>query len=425
MDLSPFVAVRAQAEQNVKKNYDRIAELCGPNVPRRAKLLHSVSYYPRMLENCFVAHYDNIPDINGPAPIYCFAHKKIQDVMALVQYMVGRDVDRFHNVTLVAQGGLFHGIFPYQDIVPGFLKSKYLGWPLGIGTRIMARFFRGLFRDLNAYPVYRDGADVPRSEEAYKHPSFAGPHVTGMSYQDFQKYTRKQTAKSVLQVQKDMDEKNRSFVILPEGRYCHDGRISELLDLAAYASHRKSRPIVYISLSYDELCPDALGKIDAFLYTNEPMEPPRSREDFKPFMSRGRQLLQSSTTITASGLLAAATIIELQESKTISKANVQKRFEALCDAILKADYIVDPRLGDPEFRKDRFGRFLSRRASRWFSMSGDSMTVRPRRIMEYDSGERTVPDILWNINNIIHVAPVLGLDIDLSPEALAEKVGPQ
>ena len=96
----------------------------------------------------------------------------------------------------------------------------------------------------------------------------------------------------------------------------------------------------------------------------------------------------------------------------------------MCDTILSTHHIVDPRLKDPEFRKDRFSRYLSRKASRWFSVSGDSMTVRPRRILDYDSGERTVPDILWNINNIIHAAPDLELNnLDLSPEALAEKVG--
>ncbi|MCB1305322.1 MAG: hypothetical protein KDK37_13635, partial [Leptospiraceae bacterium] len=181
-------------------------EIVGPLVYRRARMLCGLSYYPKMLENAFVAGYENIPTIDDPAPLLCFAHKKIQDVMGIVQYMVGRPIERFHPPTLVAQGGLFHGIFPYQDIIPQFLKVGVLRAPLGWSSRFMAMFFRGLFADVNAYPVYRDGADVPTSEEDYRHPRFAGRWVTGMKYDQYLNYTRKQTAKSVLQVQKDMVE---------------------------------------------------------------------------------------------------------------------------------------------------------------------------------------------------------------------------
>ncbi|MCB1166654.1 MAG: hypothetical protein KDK33_10890, partial [Leptospiraceae bacterium] len=283
--------------------------------------------------------------------------------------------------------------------------------------RFMAMFFRGLFADVNAYPVYRDGADVPTSEEDYRHPRFAGRWVTGMKYDQYLNYTRKQTAKSVLQVQKDMVEKNRSFVILPEGKYCHNGRIAELLDLAALAAHRKNRSIVYTSFSYEELCPDARGRIELFLYTNPPVEPPQSRAEFKDFMNQGRDLLQNTTVITASGILAAATIAALQNGTTIDRKALHDRFLELAHAVVKSDFLHDPRLADQDFLEDRWSRFLSRKASRWFAFRGQEMKVRPRRILDYDAGERTVPDLLWNMNNIIHAAPLLGIDTDwLDPE---------
>tara|TARA_Y100001937_G_scaffold23899_1_gene34122 strand:+ start:140672 stop:141883 length:1212 start_codon:yes stop_codon:yes gene_type:complete len=384
--------------------------MCGPNLPGRGRLLHAVSYYPRLLEGAYVAGYEHIPPVTESAPIMCFSHKKIHDVMALAQFMIGRPVNQFHNITLVAQGGLFHGIFPYQDMVPGFLKNRLLKLPLGLGSRFIARFFRGLFEDLNAYPVYRDGSDLPLTEEEYRGPGFAGPHVTGMSYPDFQKYTRQQTAKSVIQVQRDMEEKNRSFVILPEGRYCHDGRISELLDLAAYASLRKSRPIIYTTLSYDELCPDALGKIDVMMYTAPPVPPPESKNDFKEHMRKGRRLLQENTVIMASSLLAAATFQELQKSPVISRKSLKEKYEELFRRLQSSNHLYDPRLNDQQFREERWGRYLSRKAFKWFSVSGDSMKVRPRRILSYDDGERTVPDLLWNINNVIHASDTLELD---------------
>ena len=394
----------------MKENFQALCEQCGPKLPGRGKLLHSISYYPKLLEAAYVAGYDYIPPVTESAPIMCFSHKKIHDVMALAQYMIGREVNRFHNLTLVAQGGLFHGIFPYQDMMPGFVKNQLFKLPAGWSSRIIARYFRGLFEDLNAYPVYRDGSDLPTSEAEYKHPRFAGPQVTGMSYQDFHRYTRKQTAKSVLQVQREMEEKTRSFVILPEGRYCHDGRISELLDLAAYASHRKSRPIIYTTLSYEELCPDALGKIEVFMYTAPAVQPPESRSDFKAHMQKGRELLQNNTTVLASSILAAATFMELEKGPVISRQSLHHSFEELSSKVLNSHLIFDPRLKSPEFRKERWSRFLSRKAFKWFSIRGDAMKVRARRILKYDDGERTVPDLLWNINNAIHAAEVFGLD---------------
>ncbi|MBI38274.1 MAG: hypothetical protein CMF59_01645 [Leptospiraceae bacterium] len=401
----------------MKENFKALCDQCGPKLPGRGKLLHSISYYPKLLEAAFVAGYEHIPPVTEQAPIMCFSHKKIHDVMALAQYMIGRDVERFHNLTLVAQGGLFHGIFPYQDMMPGFVKNQLFKLPAGWSSRFIARYFRGLFEDLNAYPVYRDGSDLPITEEEYRHPSFAGPQVTGMSYADFHKYTRKQTAKSVLQVQRDMEEKNRSFVILPEGRYCHDGRISELLDLAAFASHRKSRPIVYTTLSYEELCPDALGKIEVFMYTTAAVAPPESRNDFKEHMKKGRTLLQNNTTVLASSILAAATFMELEKGPVVSRASLQQRYEELSLKLLESELIYDPRLQDEAFRKERWSRYISRKAFKWFSIRGDEMKVRPKRILKYDDGERTVPDLLWNINNAIHAAPVFGLNSDrVNPE---------
>ena len=407
----------------MRQNFEALCEICGPGLPGRGKLLHSISYYPRLLEGAYVAGYENIPPITEEAPIMCFSHKKIHDVMALAQYMIGREVNQFHDLTLVAQGGLFHGIFPYQDLVPSIFKNRVFKMPAGWGSRLLGRYFRGLFEDLNAYPVYRDGADLPLNEAEYKHPSFAGPHVTGMNFQDFHKYTRKQTAKSVLQVQRDMVESNRSFVILPEGRYCHDGRISELLDLAAFASHRKSRPIIYTTLSYDELCPDAMGKIDVFMYTAPPVAPPESRNDFKAHMNKGRTLLQNNTTILASSILAAATFSLLEQDPIISREALKQRFEEFSQKVLSSDLIYDPRLKDSEFRKERYSRYISRKAFRWFSVRGDAMKVRPKRILTYDDGERTVPDLLWNINNAIHMVPLLGMDPDrISPDVFESLV---
>ena len=77
---------------------------------------------------------------------------------------------------------------------------------------------------------------------------------------------------------------------------------------------------------------------------------------------------------------------------------------------MNSHLIFDPRLKSPEFRKERWSRFLSRKAFKWFSIRGDAMKVRARRILKYDDGERTVPDLLWNINNAIHAAEVFGLD---------------
>jgi len=418
-----FQPLRPRADENLNEKVDLLEDIVGPAVRKRARLIHSLSYYPKMLGMSFGAGLDRLPLLEEPAPILCFSHKKIHDVMCIAQYMLGRPLERFHDFTLVAQGGLFHGIFPYQDLVPNLLKSRFTGIPLGWSSRVLAKYFRELFVDINAHPVYRDGSDVPESEEQYRHPDFAGPYVTGMSYDEFLNYTRKQTAKSVLQVQRDMVDKNRSFVILPEGRYCHDGRISDLLDLAALASFRKNRNVVYISLSYDELCPDPRGRIDSFCWTTEPVQPPESKSAFKEFMNEARNLLQESTTVSASSILAAVTLKALQSGHEISRSALEQDFLLRCDDVVKSDLVFDPRLKDPKFRLQRFSRYLSRKAGKWFSIAGDSMKARPRRILNFDEGERTVPDLLWNINNVYHARSVLQIEESwLEPDRFRDRV---
>jgi hypothetical protein len=418
-----FEPLRPRSNDNLKNRGKELEAIVGSGVRKRASLIHSLSYYPGFLSESFGAGFEKLPPVSEPAPILCFSHKKIHDVMCIAQYMLARPVDRFHDFTFVAQGGLFHGIFPYQDLVPDPLKIRLLGAPLGWGSRLLAKYFRGLFMDINAHPVYRDGSDVPLSEDQYRHPDFAGPWVTGMSYEEFLNYTRKQTARSVLQVQKDMVEKNRSFVILPEGRYCHDGRIAELLDLAALAAFRKQRDVIYISLAYDELCPDARGRIDSFCWTSGPISPPPDKTDFKDFMHRGRTTLQETTTITASSVLAAVTLQALQESRILSRTQLEQEFHRRSREVIQSDFKVDPRLEDGEFRLDRFSRFISRKAGKWFAFRGEQMHVRTKRILDYDDGERTVPDILWNLNSVIHAVPLLKIDPQwLDPEHFRKRV---
>ncbi|MCR9141931.1 MAG: hypothetical protein NXI24_06740 [bacterium] len=408
-----FVGAIRSARRNLKRPKE-VGELIPPAAVRQAQRLQHIVRMPRMLEEVYVRGYENLPLRKESAPILALSHKKFQDVAAIVELIAGRPLDRFHDITLIAQGGLFSAMYAYRDMVPAFCKrgaaAVALRRPAVYFAHRLGNFLRQTFTDVNAYPVYREGRDIPISEEDFQDPNFAGPRITGRSYADFVKYANRETLKSVLRVQKDMEERNRMFFIMPEGGYCHDGSVAPLQDFLGVFAFRKQAPTVFGALSYDELCPDRLGRISAFINLLPPSPPPQTKQaGVADFLDEGRRLLTEHTVILASHLIAAVVYEYLERDESFGIDDLRDAFDAHCCELVAAAaepssaITCDPGLAKPEYRADRLRRFLRYGSSRYFQKDGRGrLRVSKANIEGFAHSERTVNDIEWNRNHARH-----------------------
>jgi hypothetical protein len=417
-----------RASRSTRRNLrelHRIEELVGRPTARQALRVHRLAHLPRMLKELYVLGYERLPLRTEPAPILAFSHKKIHDVLAITEFMAGRPLERFHDLTFIAQAGIFSALYAYRDMVPAFCKTGPLApalRPLAIAfARIAGRFLRGAFADVHAYPVYREGRDVPANEADFNAPEFAGPAITGRDYADYVKFANRETRASLIHVQQDMDEHNRCFFIMPEGGYRYDGSIAPLFDFLGVFAYRKQAPTIFGSLSYDELCPDALGRINAFLLLSPPAAPPARKDDVQDFLSSGRATLRAGTVILASHIIAACVRDCVREnSAPFTLADFAERFE-LCFAALARRRDLrpgghspdawDPGLANAGYRARRLAdffrygtdRYFRRAGGRAWSKGGKRYVATAASVGRFARSERTVSDIDWNYNHIRHL----------------------
>lgn len=361
---------------------------------------------PGMLDKVYAAGYENLPSVDDNACIITMTHKKIHDVGTLVGYFAGRDKKHFTDLSIVGQAGVFNGIYPYKDLTPRFLKASWIRPLITAGARLAGQFLKNFFTSLHVYPVYREGSDVP-DRETYESAEFNGPGILKMNYDEFLRHSSRVTMNSIMQVQKEMVTKKRSFVILPEGIYKHEGFVAPLQDFAGLLAFRKSVKTVPVSLSYDELCPESKGSIRAFCYTGEPMDPPKDKAAVADYTVLLTDVLQRNTPATASHILAAL-ILRLPDS--FKKSQLEELFHRASKAILSIGP-ADPELEAAAGRKKRLSRFFSKKGagSRWFHSEhkndGEIILTKNHATMnKFEESERDVGDALWNANHLKHLS---------------------
>ncbi len=401
---SVFIDATERARLHMRRA-ERIKACIGPQTYKWARRARPLFNMPYLMGRVWVRGFEHMPLFTEPAPILAFAHKKIHDVCVVTNFLMARPLERFHNLTLVAQGGLFNGIYPWRDLTPAFIQRSFLRRPAAALARLLGRGISFFMRVVNANPVFREGSDLPTTPEAYNHHSFAGELIMGMPHADFVKFANRETRNSVINTQRELVELNRTFVIFPEGIYMHDGAIAETQDLTGVAAFRKRRAVHFISMTYDELCPDRLGRIDAWLDIAPLAGPPTGREDIADFLAAGRKQLQDNSVITASHLIALA-LNELREREKFTRAELVERFEQLAARTIQSPLLFDPNLAREEYRRDRLKRFLRSR-SRWFRRKGNDLYPRRDEMQKFLESERTVDDITWNCNNVRHAADYL------------------
>lgn len=394
------------------KQLDQLAQLIQPATIRQAKRFHRFARLPRLLDDVYVIGYDRLPARAEPAPILALSHKKIHDVGVIVEVMAGRPLQKFHDITLIAQAGIFSAMYTYRDLIPRFCKLgpfSFVLRPLSIATaHRTGKFLRKIFSDVHAYPVYREGRDVPGCEADFIDANFAGPAITGKSYAEFLKFASRETRHSLIRVQQDLVELNRTFLILPEGGYLYDGGVAPLQDFLGVCAYRKQAAVIFGALSYDELCPDRLGRIRAWVHLLPSEPPPAAKTDVPEFLAHGRRLLTNGTVILASHLIAAA-VREFQASgHSFREQDLQDAFERRFQEMLargaSLPVTYDPGLDDAQYRAERFHRFVRRGFSRYFrKVSGGRFQVSPTRVARFARTERTVDDIAWNYNHARHI----------------------
>lgn len=374
---------------------------------RWARGVDRFSALPTTLEDVYGAGYEHFPHTGGPAPIVCLSHKKVHDILVAIDFLGGRPLDRFHDVTLVAQGGLFCGIFAYRDLVPPALKRPPFLRPMAALSRAVGRWTERLIRSFHAHPVFREGVDLPPESEYYND-RFAGPLIMGTDYPSFVRHANRLTMASVVSVQKEMIEKNRSFLVFPEGKYWHDGAVSDMQDLAGIVAFRKQRAVVPVSITYDELCRDRWGRFTAWAVATPVIDPPQDKAAMPGFLAAVRERLQRSSVVTASHLIGAV----VQSVRARGEDFIEERalrdglgrcVEACSDAVSRSQCIMDERLKTRAFQDERLARFLLRRGRRWLRRRGTGYVLDAQALSIYATEERTVDDIAWNANNIRHL----------------------
>lgn len=413
VSANSFTPAIAAAAHNLRQP-EQLSQLIAPSAVRQARRLQRLIRFPHLLEEVYVRGYENLPVREERAPILALSHKKKHDVAAIVELIAGRPLNRFHDITLIAQAGLFSAMYAYRDMIPRFCKRGLAGWflrrPAIFAAQRVGNLLSKTLSDVNAYPVYREGRDVPACEEDFRNPIFAGPRITGRSYTEFRKFASRETRQSLMRVQQDMDQFNRFFFIMPEGGYQYDGTIAPLHDFLGVFAYRKQAPTVFGALSYDELCPDRLGRITAFINLLTPTPAPESKTAVPDFLASGRQALTENTVILASHLLAAAVQTYLTDGRFFRPSELRDRFEEQYEILIHAVrdrdglLIYDPGLDQARYRNERFRRFMRYGAPRYFRrVGGGRFRVSHESINRFARTERTVNDIQWNLNHARHL----------------------
>lgn len=402
--MQEFVPLRALVRKRMR-NKSALLGVTDATVIKWARRMRRFLHLPGMVDEVYVRGLDRLPKREEHAPILAISHKKIHDVAALIVFMAGRPLERFHDLTYVAQGGLFSPLYTYRDLIPMFARRHLPRLSTSL-ARWAGRISERLFSGLHGYPVYREGKDVPPDEDAYESIYFGGTPLFQMIYEDFVKFAGRETRNSVIKVQRDLVEKNRTFVILPEGIYRHDGRVANLQDFLAVTAFRKQRSTTPIALGYDELCPDRLGRISAFIDVAAVQTPPAEKKEMAPFLENIRQILQDHTPITTTNLISLA--LKERGTQEFAWHLLESDVSDLAKLTTGSPFSYDPGLAKADYLSQKLQRFRKRFGKAWFSWQKGNARLRPIAAETFADSERTCNDILWNCNTVVHLEEYLG-----------------
>ncbi|MCE9596425.1 MAG: hypothetical protein K8S54_00505 [Spirochaetia bacterium] len=381
-------------QEKALQQFDLIARDAGAFSARWARRIHRASRLRGFLGEVLILNCNLLLESTEKAPILAFSHKKIHDLFTVVELALARSFP-MHGHTVIAQGGLFSGMYIYRDWIPLFLKHG----PFRFFTESISRFIgskiEALLRETNCHPVYRRFRDVP-SRKVYNSIIFSGQRISGMTYDQFIEYTRSETLKSIDTVRDDIQVRNKSLVIFPEGKYQQNGAIGKLNSFLMNVARESGHPLLTLSITYDELCPDRRGNIDTFITVNK-------IESQQQLIKAAAASLQNNTAITTSNLLA---IILLRAGKQIDLDTLESKLSKLSNKLPELQLPFDERLLDSDFRKDRVRRMLKSRRT-WFEESRKTLRLNSTEMQKFKATERTVNDLEWNQNNITHALPVL------------------
>ncbi|MBL8021217.1 MAG: hypothetical protein JNM27_16225 [Leptospirales bacterium] len=381
-------------QEKALQQFDLIARDAGLFSARWARRIHRASRLPGFLGDVFILNCHTLREPTEKAPILAFSHKKIHDLFTVVELALARSFP-MHGHTVIAQGGLFSGMYVYRDWVPLFFKR----WPFRMFSEILSRFIgrkiESLLRGANCHPVYRRFRDVP-SRKVYDSYVFSGKRISGMTYDQFTEYTRNETQKSIEAVRTNIQDKNKSLVIFPEGKYQQSGAIGKLNAFLMSVAQESGHPLLTLSITYDELCPDKRGRIDTFITVNR-------IENQDKLAKATTNSLQTNTAVTASNLLA---LILLEAGTQTEISSMESNLEKMSHALPALALPFDERLLDVNFRKDRIERMLAARKN-WFKRSNNALKLVSSEMAKFQTSERTVNDLEWNKNNIQHAIPAL------------------
>lgn len=377
-------------------NKSGILAATNPRAARLAVKFHRAARLPGCLADLFLVNGEALKEPLEKAPILAFSHKKLHDVLLTIQFLLCREFPMPKH-TVMAQGGLFSGMYVYRDWMPRFLKRAPLRYAALWFSRRMGGSLERFFRALDCNPVYRRFRDVP-SRRVYEGPLFAGKEISGLSYDEFMLHTRKETEKSISTVMRHIMDENRQLIVFPEGKYQHSGEIARLNRYLMKIAGDSGHPVMTVSFSYDELCPDFFGRIDGW------MAPQVIGPDRRAALTeKTANALQRNTVILASHLIAIILLCKEKLTADEFAAKMQK----LAMAARTANLLIDPRLETIDFCQDRLKRFLGRR--KLARLVSGKIEVNPSAVARFRRSERTVNDLLWNRNNVKHAWDVLGV----------------
>ena len=399
-----YTALRTVADANVKRKHI-LADMLDAPIVNRAVLLRRMSHWPGFLGEVFVSGMDKLPPREESAPILAFSHKKIHDVWALLEFALSRPLDSFHNIVVIVMAGVHTPMYVWLYMLPAWFKRGIFHYPALLVARFLGRLMTNFFRTIHTHPVFRDPADMPPTEAEYNE-TLAGGRLLKMDYAAFRTYANRTTMKSVVDVQKIMSTENCSLLIAPEGKYCHDGSVAPTLDLLGVVALRKKRDTCPLSLSYDDLCPDERGRIDAFFFVGDMIAPPVHKLRINAYLRRVRKILQKNNTVTASHLIAAVLHDYMEAGRVFTRDDLRRDLGERIRRTLDARVPCDPGLVGEPYVDERLARFWNAYGERWFETLPDGYRVDPSGVARYDEEERTVNDLLWNRNHLVHIPQV-------------------
>ncbi|MCB1175407.1 MAG: hypothetical protein KDK39_17665 [Leptospiraceae bacterium] len=439
-DISAAFSITRQAGLNLKR----------PGIIRQrmnlatwfySRLNHFMLYKKGRLQSVTALGIHHLPPAQQAAPILAFSHKRGEDVPVIIDFLTGRPPARLHGATMIATAGVFNNTWLYGEVFPASWKQGWRDRVSAQAARILGRWLKHIFQSAHCYPIYR-AVDMPRQINRYESIRFGGRRVTGLDHETYLQMAARESRQSLMNVFQEMTTHNRNFVILPEGGYKYDGTIRPLQEFVAMASFRKKRPVQPIAFGYDELCPDARGRIRVTLNIAAPMDSPAAKSDFSTFLTSLQSQLVYATPITASHLIgwclstwlpqtrlpehiqSATSQIwqgaslpvrpldftdpDLKQATRFRRSTFDKFVYSLWQRLTKLvsmNVITDPAIQSVDGLKSRLDAFWKHKALQYLDpIDTDIWQLNPQRALDFAASERTVNDLEWNRNHLLHLS---------------------